>query len=590
MVGLKVKDSQSAKEIKEELLPDLGGFKIVQLKGEVEQGLDDLRQKSTIEVGSHVYFADGDNRPVIPTGIIYCNFVEGVGEAERRALFDRLGLEMLESRPDNTVVVRVTEKSSNPLKMAKELEQMAMVAQAIPDLDVPLDQYFSEPRDGLFPQQWSLENEGNIPGVPNYPTKYRADARVKAAWNKLDSLGGEGITIAVIDNGFELSHPDLTGKSVSPLAISSGSTTLPEGPAYGTHGTPCASLAMASANGTGIVGAAPNARLMPLHGLTYSAYLTERMLDHCRKEGADIISCSWGTIDARYRPGKIHEAAIQKALNEGRDGKGCIVLFAAGNEGAGRVNYYGQLDGVITVGASTSNDTHAAYSNRGPGLSIVAPSDGGWPVLAARCSWDPGQRELPPEKRYYVDGRDRGPYHKHFGGTSAATPLVAGICALMLSANPGLTGREVKAILEGTADKIGSPAAYDGSGWSAQFGYGRVNAERAVSEALRRLGPGPTPAPPPPREISVPYRLEAEPVRPEGFGLQVGAYGNYASVMKLVATLKKQFGLPVVVQESNGLHKIVVGTFATADAARLELKKFREAGYKPFVRNLSTLS
>ncbi|MGB3799735.1 MAG: S8 family serine peptidase, partial [Lewinella sp.] len=214
---------------------------------------------------------------------------------------------------------------------------------------------------------------------------------------------------------------------------------------------------------------------------------------------------------------------------------------------------------------------------------------GGWPVLAARCSWDPGQRDLPPEKKYYVDGRDRGRYHKHFGGTSAATPLVAGICGLMLSANPDLTAREVKAILEQTADKIGSPAGYDASGWSNQFGFGRVNAERAVAEAVRRRT-NPVTLPAPPAAPASAYRLDVEPAQKAGFGLQVGAYGNYQNVVSTVASLKQAFGLPVVVEEVNGLHKIVVGTFATADQARARLDEVAAAGYRPFVRDLSTLS
>ncbi|WP_116105021.1 S8 family serine peptidase [Lewinella sp. IMCC34191] len=589
LVGLKTKYGSTASNEAGQVMPDLGGFSVVELEGEVESGLDRLRGEDSVAVGSHVYFAAGDNRPIIPTGVIYCQLAKGVERQESDRLFERLGLEVAERRADGTVVLQVTERSRNPLHMAGVLENLHMVVEAIPDVDVPLDQYFSQPRDGLFPEQWTLQNRGSIPGVPGYETKAGADSGVQAAWRQLDGLGGADITIAVIDNGFEVEHPDLAGKIVSPLVVSSGSQGLPEGSAYGTHGTPCASLAVAPADGNGIVGAAPNARLMPLHGLTYSAFLTERMFDHCRTKGADVISCSWGTVDDRYRPGKLHERAIRRALTEGRGGKGCVVLFAAGNEGLARVNYYGQIDGVITVGASTSNDTHPGYSNRGTGLSVVAPSDGGWPVLAARCSWDPGQSDMPPEKRFYVDGRDRGPYHKHFGGTSAATPLVAGICALMLSANPDLTASAVKSILEQTADKIGNRAGYDARGWSNQFGYGRVNAERAVDEAVRRRSvpvvPADTPASP-----AGAYQLNVEPARKSGYGLQVGAYGDYKNVVATVAALKQSFGLPVVVEESGGLHKIVVGTFATADQARAHIEEVRAAGYRPFVRDLSTLS
>ena len=553
---------------------DLAGFSVVRLQ-QAERELDELRRLPEVVTGTHVYFAGDDDRPLVPTGVLYCRLAATVGRQEGEGLFRALGLEILEWQDERDVVVRVTADSRNPVTMAGRLRELAMIEAVEVDVDLPLDLYYRTPDDELFAEQWTLENTGSIPGT-NYATRPGADARVREAWSLLDGLGSPEVTIAVIDKGFEPDHPDLRGKTVAPLTVSTGAADVPEGAAHGTHGTPCASIAVAAANGRGIVGAAPNARLMPVHGLTYSAYLTERMFAHCRERGADIISCSWGTVSERYRPGAQHVRAIRKALTEGRRGRGCIVLFAVGNEGVARINHYATIEGVIAVGAVTSSDAHPPYANRGRGISVVAPSDGGWPVLAARCSWDPGQRDMPADKKFYVDGRDRGPYHKHFGGTSAAAPLVAGICALLLTANPRLTSAEVKRILEETADKVGSASAYDAQGWSDQFGYGRVNAERAVSEALRLAGGGDTNY----------YRVEAEPAAVAGFGLQIGAYGNYDNVMRTVARLKEQFGLPVTVEEGDGLHKIVVGTFASAAAAREHEAPLRAAGYRPFVREL----
>ncbi|MBK6901386.1 MAG: S8 family serine peptidase [Saprospirales bacterium] len=98
----------------------------------------------------------------------------------------------------------------------------------------------------------------------------------------------------------------------------------------------------------------------------------------------------------------------------------------------------------------------------------------------------PGIRETNGIGPMAVPGGDR---YMHFGGTSGATPIVAGICALMLSVNPDLTSREVKQILKDTADKVGSPSEYV-NGHSLRFGYGRVNADRAVAEAIRRKSQG----------------------------------------------------------------------------------------------------
>jgi len=366
---------------------------------------------------------------------------------------------------------------------------------------------------------------------------------------------------------------------------------------------------------------------MPLHGLTFSKFLTERMFTHCIRNKADVISCSWGTIDPRYRPGAEHERSIRKALTSGRNGKGCVVVFAAGNEGREYINYYANIPGVIAVGASTSSDTHARYSNRGRGLSVVAPSDGGWPILAARASWDQGNAGMPANKRYYVDGIDRGPFYKHFGGTSSATPLVAGICALILSANPSLTSVQVKQILESTADKIGNRWDYDSSGYSTKYGYGRVNAEKAVSEALRLKNTGsgtsqPTPTPPtppvptppaptPPAPTPAPAPAPAPPSTPvvtgtnlfrfsvqgqarSGFGLQISVNNEFANVLKEVENLERKYQVPVLVNISsiNGrtAFKILAGPYAPRAAADTAKRKMVSQGARePWLRPLNTL-
>jgi subtilisin family serine protease len=235
-----------------------------------------------------------------------------------------------------------------------------------------------------------------------------------------------------------------------------------------------------------MVGVAPNAKFMPVSGTSFSVAATEKMFDYCVQNGADVISCSWGTTDTRYTLNSLKEEAIAKAARQGRGGKGCVILFAAGNEGLDYVNFYAAHPDVICVAACDSKDRYASYSNQGAEVSICAPSNGDWPLIAARAAWDPGTTVRGDGAfLYWADGVSRqGPY-KHFGGTSGATPIVAGICALMLSANPNLTAKEVKEILQSTADKIGDASEYK-NGHSRKFGYGRVNADRAVAEALRR--------------------------------------------------------------------------------------------------------
>ncbi|MFT6001112.1 MAG: subtilisin family serine protease [Neolewinella sp.] len=628
LVGLKKHvEGKAMDSVDANVIPDLGGFEVVTLTSNqgIDQALDEARANNDVEIGTHIYFAEGDNRPVVATGVIYIEMADGVGMEERQVIFDAYALHIIEDREDGTVVCKVTPNSPNPLKVAAALAKLSMINKAFPDLDVPLDQYFTEPRDGLLPHEWHLENKGFVTDVPNFRLKAGADAKVKAAWRRLGNLGSSKLIVAVIDNGFDVNHPDLRGKVVAPLSISSGGSTLPTGARFGDHATPCSSVAVAAANGTGIVGAAPMAKLMPLHGLTYSKFLTERMFSHCIRNGADIISCSWGTIDPRYRPGAEHERSIRKALTSGRGGKGCVVVFAAGNEGREYINYYANIPGVIAVGASTSSDTHASYSNRGNGISIVAPSDGGWPILAARTSWDQGNPGAPANKRYYVDGIDRGPFHKHFGGTSSATPLVAGICALILSANPNLTSVQVKSILERTADKIGNQWDYNSTGYSTKYGYGRVNADAAVAEALRMQTGGssqpsqpttPTPTNPPP--VTPPTAPPTTPTAPApppntpivtgtnlfrfsvqgqartGFGLQVSVNNEFANVLKEVESLERKYGMPVMVNIStvNGrtAFKILVGPFNTrAEADAGKRKMVSQGAREPWLRPLTTL-
>jgi len=196
---------------------------------------------------------------------------------------------------------------------------------------------------------------------------------------------------------------------------------------------------------------------------------------------------------------------------------------------------------------------------------------------------------------------------------------VAGICALMLSANPDLTAREVKDILRSTADKIGSPSEYV-NGRSEKYGYGRVNADKAVAEALRRrdrressnvVTPSPAPAPKPApapaptstgRDSVAPqvssgkglFRFKVSPQAARGWGVQVGVFGDYGNVLVQAEKLERQFDQPVIVNiiELNGktVYKVVVGAFDNFDQARrLNDRVKSELGISTFPADLSKM-
>ncbi len=601
LVGLRSnKSAEESSYVTKELHKNLGGFNIVQLAKSVVENidskLDEVRAFEEVDTGTHVYYAEGSNRPIVPTGDIFIQFQAGSSADEQNLVLQEFALKLAERKDDLNVIATVTPDSPNPLKVANALEKISLVKWAEPDLDAPMDEYnFELPKDELIEHQWHLKNEGFVVDA-NWKIKKGADAKVIDAWKRLGNTGSSDIVIAIIDNGFDLNHPDLKDKVYRPFDNWSNTVNrIPGADSGHTHGTPCATVALAAINGKGIVGAAPNARFMPIHGTTFSTRATEKMFDYCIENGADIISCSWGTTDSAFALNGMKEAAIAKAARTGRKGKGSIILFAVGNDDLDYVNFYAAHPDVIAVAASTSKDEHASYSNRGVEVSICAPSNGDWPIIAGRASWDEGLEWETGNFKFWRDGRSRGNEYKHFGGTSSACPLVAGICALMLSANPDLTARDVKKILQDTADKIGAPSEYT-NGHSKKYGYGRVNADRAVAEALRRKDEAASKS----FDINVGirsgqglFRFNVAKQAPQGWGVQIGAFADYGNVLIQAESLQSRFNAPIVVNisEVNGktIYKVVVGAYNTIEEAKTLEQKMTQAGVRGFLRNLKDL-
>lgn len=598
LVGLKTKTDEEQAFVDKHIFKNLGGFEVVTLNqsGEsLDDALDEVRSKEEVELGTHVYFSEGSNRPLVPTGEIFITFEEGVGENEQNIVLEEYALTLIERRDNNRIVAKVTANSPNPIKVANFLQAISLVKIAEPDLDTMLDEYaFVAPNDNLVGHEWHLQNDGFVADV-DYRLRKGADAKVVDAWQRLGNTGSKGVTVAVIDNGFDLTHPDLKDKITKPFDLWNQSSDVLQGDKRFTHGTPCASVALAASNGQGIVGAAPSSKFMPISGTSFSVRATEQMFDYCIENGADIISCSWGTTDPNFRLNSLKEEAITKAAKKGRNGKGCVILFAVGNDDVDFVNFYAAHPDVIAVAASTSQDTYASYSNRGREVSICAPSNGDWPILAARAWWDQGLDWESGNFKFWRDGRSRGKHYKHFGGTSSSTPLVAGICALILSANPDLTAKEVKDILQNTADKIGSPSEYS-NGHSVKYGYGRVNAGRAVAEALRRKE---TVAPPKEVKDTVSngqgiFQFDVKKQAASGYGIQIGAFYEYGNVLIQVEKLQRQFGEKIIVSinelKGRTVYKVVVGAFGSKSQAQSLQKRMKNAGQGGFLRNLKDLA
>jgi subtilisin family serine protease len=240
-----------------------------------------------------------------------------------------------------------------------------------------------------------------------------------------------------------------------------------------TQSPACAGIVVAA--GKAAYGVAHGCRVLPLKVLHADAYAPDEHIAEAIRYAAveaDVMSISWtGPSSPNI------QAALLNESSAGRAGRRVPIFCCAGNDGLTSVSLPAAFDGTIGVGASTDKGTIADYSNTGPEVDVVAPSSGGVKKVFTT--------DVSITGRGFNDG-GRGldaDYTDQFSGTSAATPMVAGVAALMLSANPRLDREAVRDIIRATADKIGH--GYDNKGHSHAFGYGRVNAQRAVQAAAR---------------------------------------------------------------------------------------------------------
>ncbi len=445
-----------------------------------DSAMAELRKNSPdVAWCSHVFHTPADPEAMFfPMDTIYVELKPGTSDTEVNELLDRFGLELIPD-PDgdpNVCVMRLTSESTkNPLKIANALQKSGAVILAEPDLAVKGNLTIHRPSDDLFPLQWHLENQGGAGLTAG------ADVSATLAWDI--TRGSRNITVAVIDDGFDIGHSDFasTGKIRAPKDFGQADADPSPVSQYDNHGTACAGVAVADENGSGVVGMAPECGLMPIRwsGTVSDADIRDQF-DHPRLNGADVISCSWGVTSEFFTLSTSMKRSISKAASEGRSGKGCVIVFAAGNSNHDIDDPPHTRDGfaihpdVIAVAASNSRDKRSHYSNFGDAIWVCAPSSGA------------GGLGIVTTDRRGTSGYQSGDYTtvERFGGTSSATPLVAGICALMLSVNPELTAKDVKEILRETAEKIDPQGGdYDDHGRSRDYGYGRVDAHRAVQAA-----------------------------------------------------------------------------------------------------------
>ncbi len=491
----------------------------------LDAAMAEARSLPEVAFASHVYRLAADPGMLIYlTDQLTVQFVPGTPEADMDAIAQRLHLQRSQpvpGLPSTFTFVVTPEALDNPVKLANQLTREPQVLAAEPNVIVRAQSHY-RPRDPLYAKQWYLHHSGG----PELVAGSHID--VERAWDL--TRGDRAIVVAVADDSLDLNHPDFQGfgKIVAPRDLLEDDFLPLPATTETSHGTACAGLAVAEENGAGIVGVAPGCSLMPIRT---TGYIDDDAIDQifqwAMDHGAAVISCSWGAGAVNFPLSLRQKAMLTRAATEGRQGKGCVIVFAAGNTNRplnGRImeqgwppetlkgptdwlSGFGVHPDVIAVSASTSLSRKAFYSNWGRNISVCAPSNNAPPGIWLQRT---GYIATPPVVQVEARGQgvfttdqvgpagyEQGNFTAYFGGTSSACPVVAGVAALVLSVNPNLSAVEVRRILQQTADKIVDPApdpqlgtqlgTYDANGHSQWFGYGKVNAHRAVQAARKTL-------------------------------------------------------------------------------------------------------
>jgi subtilisin-like proprotein convertase family protein len=409
-------------------------------------------------------------------------------------------------------VIFLVQGSGEALTVAETLRTKAGVESAEPLLRRKQKKRFT-PNDPFFSYsaanagyQWHLKNTGALGGTAGI------DVNVSSVW---DTYKGTGIRIAIVDDGLQKTHPDLSA-NVDPLTTEhhnwNGSPGTVDDPSPNTtndhHGTACAGVAAARGNnGVGVSGAAPEATLVGLR-LIAAAESDQDEADAINwlinTSGSNpvipIKSNSWGPDDSSLvveGPGTLASAALVNATTSGRSGKGSIFLWAAGNglEYGDNSNNDGYANSiyVVAIGALDDHGEQTYYGEPGANIAVSAPT-GSSPrqdISTTDLIGNNGYNTSTTSGDYSV--RD---YTNSFNGTSSACPLAAGVCALVLQSNPNLGWRDLKEILMRSATK-NDPTDSDwvtnaaGFHFNHKFGAGLINAQAAVTLASTWTNLGP---------------------------------------------------------------------------------------------------
>ncbi|MBT3878002.1 MAG: S8 family serine peptidase [Candidatus Scalindua sp.] len=358
------------------------------------------------------------------------------------------------------------QEGADPLDISTELAKEENVIYAEPDF-VSIKNHVA-----LSPQSTPQPSAGDPQAHRQYAINI---TKAVDAWQL--QKGDPQVRIAILDEGVDMAHEDLSTAIVGSYDGVDDDTFQEPNPWDG-HGTACAGLAAAvHDNDRGIKGIGGGCSIQavriaysPQDGanwVTRNSWIA-RAIDWAWREGASVISNSWGGGAASTAIIN----AFERARTQGRNGKGSVIVVAAGND-SGPVDFPGNLPNVLTVSASNEYDEFKTKTSRdgeywwgsnfGPEVDLAAP---GVHNLTTDISGSDG----------YTSGN-----YTDFNGTSSATPIVAGAVGLLLSANNDLTESEARDYLRQAADKVGTTPYQNGR--NDQFGNGRLNVLAALQNS-----------------------------------------------------------------------------------------------------------
>lgn len=436
---------------------------------------------------------------LIPVGEILVKFKSGVAQSARENLLREQNLEIRETNyPEPDAYLVNARNAAETVTLANTLHESDLVEYAHPNFVRLSPRLEAFGNGSTVIAADALEAMSETPSIPlstmtgtsegqPTPTAPPSDPNYAAQWGlrKIKapeafdiSMGSPNIAVAVIDEGCDLGHEDISYKLPGYDAVYRTDNPSPL-PADG-HGTSCAGIVAAKANNArGGAGVAPKCKILPVR-IAYGAgsgWVTSDAIiaDGIRKaveRGADVLSNSWGGGS----PSSAITSAFQYAQTSGRGGKGCPIAIATGNNDVRGVSYPAILSptipGLMAVGASNQWDQRKSRTSQdgenwwgsqyGPEVDVVAP---GVQIFTTDITGTAG----------YTSGN----YVPNFNGTSSATPHVAGLMGLILSVDPDLRSWEVEDIIKLAADDLG-PAGRD-----EEFGFGRINCRRALEAASR---------------------------------------------------------------------------------------------------------